>query len=152
MSALTPGTAAPDFSLPDQNEKVVQLSSLRGKKVLLSFHPLAWTDICAKQMKSLEEHRGELDRLNTVALGFSVDSVPCKGAWAKDLGIEHTQLLCDFWPHGGVAAAYGIFREKNGFSERANIIVDENGVITFVKIYPIKELPDIDEILSQLGK
>lgn len=152
MDTLKPGTAAPDFTLPDQKEKAVQLSALLGKKVLLSFHPLAWTSVCAEQMKSLESHRNELAKLNTIALGLSVDAVPCKTAWAKDLNIEHTQLLCDFWPHGEVAASYGIFRDKNGFSERANIIIDEKGNIEFVKVYPIKELPDIQEILSQLAR
>jgi peroxiredoxin len=128
----------------------LHLSSLKGKKVLLSFHPLAWTGVCAKQMKSLEANREALERYNTVALGLSVDAVPCKAAWAKELGIEHTQLLADFWPHGGVAAAYGVFRDKNGFSERANIIIDEKGTVIFAKVYPISELPDIEEILSVL--
>jgi len=150
MSMMEAGVKAPDFALKDQHEKEVRLSFLQGKKVLLSFHPLAWTSICAAQMKSLEANREIMEQYNTVALGLSVDAVPTKAAWAKELGIEDTHILADFWPHGGVAAAYGIFREKNGFSERANIIVDEKGNVAFIKIYPISELPDIQEILSQL--
>lgn len=144
------GLTAPDFTLKDQQENDVHLTSLKGKKVLLSFHPLAWTGGCAKQMKSLEANRGALEQYNTVALGLSVDTVPSKAAWAKELGIENTQLLADFWPHGGVAAAYGVFRDKNGFAERANIIIDEKGTVIFAKVYPISELPDIEEILSVL--
>jgi peroxiredoxin len=102
-------------------------------------------------MKALEANKDKFDSLNTVALGFSVDSVPCKKAWAKELGIKNTRLLCDFWPHGAVATAYGIFRERHGFSERANIILDENHRVTFVKVYPIKELPDIEEVLQALA-
>jgi peroxiredoxin len=102
-------------------------------------------------MKSLEENQKTFEKLNTVALGLSVDSVPCKNAWAKELGITKTQLLADFWPHGEVAKLYGIFREKNGFSERANIIIDENQKVMFVKVYPIRELPDIKEIIKVLG-
>jgi len=144
------GDVIQDFVLKDQKENDVTLAELKGKKVLLSFHPLAWTKVCADQMKSLEKNRDEFEKLNTVALGFSVDSVPCKAAWAKDLGIEHTSLLADFWPHGGMADSLGIFRSKNGFSERANVIIDEQGKVLFVKIYPIPELPDIEEILNFL--
>jgi peroxiredoxin len=145
------GDEAKPFKLKDQNDKECRLSDFQGKKVLLSFHPLAWTSVCADQMKSLEANKDTFASLNTVALGFSVDSVPCKNAWAKTLEIKSTRLLCDFWPHGEVAAAYGIFRERLGFSERANIILDENHRVLFVKVYPIKELPDIEEVLQTLA-
>ena len=144
------GEKAKDFALKDQNGKEYRLSQFSGKRVLLSFHPLAWTEVCAKQMKSLEENKEVFDSLNTVALGMSVDTIPSKLAWAENLGIKNTPLLSDFWPHGEVAKLYGIFRDKNGFSERANIIVDENGKIVFFKIYPIPELPDINEIIDFL--
>lgn len=68
-------------------------------------------------MKVLEENKEKFDRLNTVALGFSVDAVPCKNARAKTLGIQNTPLLCDLWPRGKVARAYGLFRAAIGFSE-----------------------------------
>jgi len=142
------GKQAKDFMLKDQNGKEFKLSSFKGKKVLLSFHPQAWTEVCAKQMKSLEDNKATLDSLNTVALGLSVDTVPSKKAWAESLGIKNTPLLSDFWPHGEVAKAYGIFREKNGFSERANIILDENQKIIFFKVYEIGKLPDINEIIN----
>jgi peroxiredoxin len=141
------GSIAPDFVLQDQNRTAVSLSDLRGKKVVLSFHPLAWTRVCTLQMQDLEKSKERLDEMGAVALGFSVDSVPCKKAWAKDIGVEATSLLADFWPHGGVAGAYGIFREADGFSERAVFILDGEGVIRFRKVYPIGELPDIEEIL-----
>ena len=145
------GEIAPDFTLKDQNENEVKLSELKGKRVLLSFHPLAWTPICAKQMQSLDENSNKFEELNTIALGLSVDSVPSKKAWSKELGLENTDILADFWPHGGVAKSLGIFRVENGFSERANIIIDEDQKVVFVKIYPIKELPDIAEIVQFLG-
>ncbi len=144
------GDKAKEFALDDQDEKEIHLSDFRGKKVLLSFHPLAWTKVCAEQMKSLEKNRTRFEKLNTVALGLSVDTVPSKKAWAKEIGIKNTRLLSDFWPHGEVAKLYGIFREKEGVSERANIIVDENGKIVFVKVYPISQLPDIEEIIRAL--
>lgn len=146
------GDPAPDFTLKDQNDREITLSALRGKKVVLSFHPLAWTRVCAIQMQDLEKHRAEMERLEAVALGLSVDSVPCKKAWAEAIGVQETSLLADFWPHGGVAQAYGIFREKNGFSERAVFIIDTEGVVRFKKIYPMREVPDIQEILAVLAE
>jgi peroxiredoxin len=149
--AVKVGDKAKDFTLKDQHNKELRLSKLKGKKVLLSFHPLAWTPVCARQMKSLEKNQPVFEKLNTVALGLSVDTVPSKHAWAKSLGIKNTRLLSDFWPHGVVAKSYGIFRTKDGISERANIIIDEKGKVTFVKVYPISQLPDIEEIIKILG-
>jgi len=146
------GDKAPDFSLKDQHNKELRLSEFKGKKVLLSFHPLAWTKVCARQMQSLEKNREVFDKLNTVALGLSVDTVPSKHAWAKELDIKETRLLSDFWPHGEIAKLYGIFRAENGISERANIIVDEEQKVIFVKVYDIPKLPDIDEIINFLKK
>jgi peroxiredoxin len=146
------GEKIPGFTLKDQNNNDFPSKELKGKRVLLSFHPLAWTPVCARQMKSLEDNIETFSRLNTVPLGLSVDQPFCKGAWAKDLGIENVKLLADFWPHGDLAKKLDIFREKNGISERANIIVDEQGKVIFAKIYEIKEVPDIDEILDFLRK
>ena len=146
------GDAARNFSLKDQNDKTFDLYEQAQKRVLLSFHPLAWTDFCAAQMKSLEENREMITSLNCEPVGISVDSRPCKQAWAKSLRIIKTPLLCDFWPHGIVAQKYGIFRDENGFSERANIIVDEKQKVVFVKVYPVHSVPDIAEIIAFLGK
>ena len=110
-----PGDPAKNFSLKDQNDTTFGLFEHSGRKVLLSFHPLAWTEFCAAQMKSLEDNRDILASLDTIAVGISVDSRPCKLEWAKTLGITHTPLLCEFWPHGKVAQQYGIFRDDNGF-------------------------------------
>ena len=82
--------------------------------------------------------------------GVNIDPVPSKRAWAEDLGIENIRLLSDFWPHGKVAELYGIFKEKEGFSERANIIINEDQEIEFIRIYELGELPDINEILTFL--
>jgi len=147
---LIKGEMAPDFTLKDHEGKDFKLSAMQGKRVLLSFHPLAWTDICARQMESLEENADTFTALNTVAAGINVDPLPSKKAWAESLGIKKIRLLSDFWPHGEVAALYGLFREKDGFSERSNIILDEEGKVIFSKVYPISELPDIREVIKVL--
>jgi peroxiredoxin len=144
------GDRIPDMTLKDQHNQELNLASLKGKRVLLSFHPLAWTGICTKQMKALEENKARFDELNTVALGMSVDTVPSKHAWAKDMGVRETRLLSDFWPHGEYAGKLGLFREKAGTSERANIIIDEDQTVVFAKVYEIPQLPDIEEIIGFL--
>ncbi len=150
--AVEIGMAAPDFTLKDQKEAEIALSALKGKKVVLSFHPLAWTEFCRLQMQDLEKQKAEFDRMNAVALGFSVDSVPSKKAWAESIGVKETSIVADFWPHGAVAQAYGLFRDRNGFSERAVVLVDDQGVIRWKKVYPIKSVPDIAEILAEVEK
>ncbi len=139
---------AKNFSLKDQDDKTFDLFEHTEKRVILSFHPLAWTPFCAGQMKSLEDNRDVFAEFNTIAVGISVDSQPCKKAWAEHLGITHTPLLCDFWPHGAVAHQYGLFREANGFSERANVFIDEKQKVCFVKVYPVHSVPDIKEIIA----
>jgi peroxiredoxin len=146
------GDKARDFSLKDHNGKDFRLSDHPGKRILLSFHPLAWTSVCADQMKSLEANKKTFDSLNTVAVGISVDSVPCKKAWAESLGIKETSLLSDFWPHGGVAILYGLFRDKQGFAERSNVLLDEEGKVTLVKVYEPGQLPGIEEIIEAMKR
>ena len=141
-----------DFTLMDQHGKEFKLSDFTGKIVLISFHPLAWTEVCAKQMKALEENKENFDSLNTVAVGISVDPIPSKKAWAESLEIENTRLLSDFWPHGAIAMLYDVFREEDGFSERANVVVDENEKVVFFKLYGMDQLPDLDEIKEFLAE
>ena len=149
--SLSIGAKVKDFTLKDQNGQDFTLSAFKGKKVLLSFHPLAWTSVCAKQMQALEKSVKVFEKMGAVAVGISVDSVPCKTAWAKSLKIKKTKLLADFWPHGKIATSVGLFR-KEGFSERANILVDEKGKVAWIKVYPIRELPDIREVLATIKK
>ncbi len=152
MKQITVGDDAYDFVLKDNRGDEVQLSDLKGSKVLLSWHPLAWTRVCAEQMKSLEDNYSLFKEYNTVPLGLSVDSYPCKNAWAKELGITNVQLLADFWPHGQVARQYGLFQDQEGFSERANVLINEDGKVIWVKVYPIRELPDIVEVINKIKK
>jgi peroxiredoxin len=141
---------APDFILFDQNQNEFKLSDYKNKKILLSFHPLAWTSVCTKQMQTLEKNWSDFIDLNTFVVGVSIDSIPSKKSWADVLKLKNIRLLSDFWPHGEVAKQYGIFREKEGISDRANIIINENREIEFVRVYEISELPDINELLTFL--
>lgn len=152
MKQIADGDKAPDFSLKDNFGNTVSLSNFKGKKVLLSWHPLAWTPVCTDQMRALEDNWNAFLKLNTVPLGLSVDSEPCKKAWAAALVLKNLSIPSDFWPHGKVAQDYGIFIEKEGISERANIIIDENGIVKWVKIYPMSQLPDLNEVIQILSR
>ncbi len=101
-------------------------------------------------MKALEANFQTLASLNTVPVGISVDAAPSKKLWADSMGLKNLRILADFWPHGLVAKLYGLFREKDGFAERAKVIVDENGKVTWVKVYEIGTLPDLDEVIDVL--
>lgn len=151
MKPISVGVEAPNFTLTDNKEQYVSLTDFRGKKVLLSWHPLAWTPVCTDQMRALENNFQTLQNLNAIPLGFSVDPVPSKKIWAYAIQLNKLQILADFWPHGKVASDYGIYREQDGYSERANIIVDEQGMVMWVKVYPSAQLPDINEVINVLS-
>jgi len=150
MGIIQPGNPLPTIHLKDQDKNEVDLTSLKETKLLLSFHPLAWTGVCQRQMEALEANVEALEKLNAQALGISVDPVPSKKAWADAIGISITRLLSDFWPHGAAATSLGLFREADGISERAAVIVDGEGIVRFVKVYPMSEVPDIGELLETL--
>lgn len=152
MEVIKVGVQAPEFKLEDNKGGEASLSDYRGKKVLLSWHPLAWTSVCTDQMRALEANYDRFEALNTVPLGMSVDPSASKKVWAAVLSIRKTSLLSDFWPHGKTASDYGIFIEEDGISQRANILVDEEGKVQWVKVYPISQLPDIEEVFAAIAK
>ena len=141
-STLQVGQAAPDFNLADQNGSKVTLSSFRGSKsVVLVFHPLAFTSVCAVQMPGYSKERQSFEGLEAQVLGISVDSVPTHKAWADHLGGIDYPLLADFWPHGAVAKQYGILRSE-GYSERATFVIDKKGIIRHIEVHEIGKVPD----------
>lgn len=152
MARIKAGERFGDFVLENQEEIKVDTGRFPGKKILMSFHPLAWTSVCAKQMKALDGNYGVFTKLGAVPLGISVDTAPSKKAWAKSLAIKKLDLLSDFWPHGALAERLGLFIHKFGISQRANIILDGARKAVFVRVYPIHDLPDIKEVIDFLKK
>ena len=144
---LSVGEKAPPFTLVNQQEKEVTPLAMEGAKILLSFHPLAWTSICEIQMRTLEVKKSVFDELGVVAYGISVDSVPAKKAWAEAIGVTETNLLADFWPHGEVAEKYGLFNREKGISARANILIGPDKAIQWIREYEILQVPDIEEVI-----
>jgi peroxiredoxin len=150
---LKVGDEAPDFELRTHKGGTVKLSDFRGKKnVVLAFHPLAFTPVCANQMRGYESDLSQFEKAGAAVLGISIDAQPAKAAWAKTLDSISYDLLSDFHPHGEVAQKYGVFRPKEGFSERAIFIVDKAGKVAWSKVYDIPELPKNEEVLAALGR
>src|SRR5829696_329760 len=115
--ALKPADQAPDFELRSHRGGTVRLSELRGRKnVVLAFHPLAFTPVCASQMTAYEGESARFDSADAAVFGISIDPQPSKTAWARELGIAAMDLLSDNHPYGEVARKYGVFREKEGFA------------------------------------
>jgi len=140
------GDVAPDFELESHKGCSVRLSDFRRRQnVIMVFHPLAWTPVCASQLQTYEHDLEWFHSHDTQILGLSVDAVPSKIAWAKSLNGITYDLLSDFHPHGAVAEAYGVLRE-GGISDRAVFVIDKSGVVVFCKVYDIPILPDNSEV------
>ena len=149
---LKVGDEAPDFELRSHRGGTVKLSDFRGKKnVVVAFHPLAFTPVCATQMTNYQAALPAYDAADTVVLGLSIDAQPAKSAWARTLGTISFDLLSDFHPHGEVAQRYGVYREKDGISERAVFLVDKHGRIAWAKVYDIPEQPAPAELMTAIG-
>lgn len=145
------GDEAPDFELRTHRGGTVRLSDFRGRRnVLLAFHPLAFTPVCATQMTGYEADLPRFDAAGTTVLGISTDAQPAKTAWAQALGSISFDLLSDFHPHGEVAKQYGVFREEDGISERALFLIDRQGKIAWARTYQIPEQPDNADVFAAL--
>ena len=150
--ALKVGDQAPDFELRSHRGGTVKLSDFRGKRqVVVAFHPLAFTPVCAAQMQEYERERATLDGQQAHVLGISIDAGPAKKAWADMLGGISFDLLSDFHPHGRVASLYGVMRD-DGVSQRALFVVDKTGRLAWAKLYDIAEMPIFRDLLDQLGR
>ena len=138
------------FTIPDQDGNDISISDYDDKYKLLSFHPLAWTGVCKKQMNIIEERYEEFEKLNTVPFGISIDPVPTKKAWAEELGLEKLKILSDFNPLGFVAKIFDVFVEEENFSGRANVLLNPEGEVVWAKEYDIHEVPDFDEVIAAI--
>ncbi|GAA0532966.1 peroxiredoxin [Saccharopolyspora subtropica] len=128
------GAQAPDFTLPDYNKEKVSLADFRGKKnVLLVFYPFAFSGICQGELCQVRDDLGEFQNDRVQVLGVSVDSPFALKAWAEKEGYTFP-LLSDFWPHGEVAKAYGVFNEAAGMANRGTFLIDTEGKVRFAEV------------------
>jgi peroxiredoxin len=150
MTALRPGTLAPDFKLPSTPDQCVALSELRGKPVVLVFYPADWSPVCSDQLGLYNELLPEFSEYDAQIIGISVDGIWSHVAFSKDRKM-HTPLLSDFEPKGAVARSYGVYNEKNGEAERALFVIDPEGVIRWSYVSPVGINPGADGILKALA-
>lgn len=149
MSALPVGTTAPEFSLPTTPDQQVALLDFRGRPTILCFYPADWSPVCGDQLALYNELLDEFAKHDAELLGISVDGSWCHLAFAKDRKY-HMPLLSDFEPKGAVARQYGVYREKEGVSERALFVIDQKGIIQWSHVSPIGVNPGADGILRAL--
>jgi peroxiredoxin len=148
-SALSAGTAAPDFTLPSTPDQKLSLNDFRGSPVILAFYPADWSPVCGDQMSLYNEILPEFRRLGAYLLGISVDGAWCHSAYREHRNL-HFSLLADFEPKGEVARKYGVYRKGEGISERALFVIDGDGVIAWSYVSPIGINPGADGILNAL--
>lgn len=143
------GETAPDFILVDQDRNEVSFSSCRGRKVVLAFYPLDFSPTCTNEHETFVRDLQIFRDHGAAVLGISVDSSWTHKAFAEKLGIQYP-LLADFHPKGAVAKKFGLYNDSLGFSERATVIVDEQGVIRQIIKYDLGTQRDNQEILTAL--
>ncbi len=129
--AIETGSEAPDFDLEVDRTTRVRLTDFRGRcNVLLVFHPFAWTPVCEEEALDLQENLPSFASADTEVVLVSCDSAPSRRAWKEKLGLTYT-LGSDFWPHGAVARAYGVFDESVGAPVRGTFLIDKDGVVVW---------------------
>ena len=143
------GTPAPDFELATTDGKRIALRDLRGSPVILAFYPADWSPVCGDQMALYNEVLPEFERYGAKILGISVDGVWCHRAFSADRKLRFP-LLADFEPKGQVAKKFGVYRESDGTTERALVVIDADGIIRWHYVSPIEVNPGADGILEAL--
>jgi peroxiredoxin len=127
--AVRTGDAAPEFDLEVSSQDRVSLSELRTRaNVLLVFHPFAFTPVCEDEARDLQENLQSFRDAGTEIVLVSCDPSPARQAWKAELGAEYT-FASDFWPHGAVSKAYGVFNESNGAPHRGTFLIDRGGTV-----------------------
>lgn len=127
--ALQIGSPAPDFELKDQHGVPTSLTSFKGKKsVVVLFYPFAFSGICTGELCGLRDDLSAFQNEDVQLLAISCDAMYAQKAFAEKEGYEFP-VLADFWPHGAVAKAYGIFNEDRGCAIRGTFIIDKQGVL-----------------------
>jgi peroxiredoxin len=148
-TALPPGTPAPEFTLRTTPDQSVTLSELRGRPVVLVFYPADWSPVCTDELAVFNQLLPEFERFNAEIFGISVDGIWCHNAFAdaRNLGFS---LLSDFEPKGEVSKTYGVYRHKEGTSQRANFVVDPEGIIVWNEVSPVGINPGAGGVLQAL--
>lgn len=127
--AVAPGQPAPEFTLKDQAGNDVSLSDYKGKQpVVLVFYPFTFTGVCQGELCEIRDDPSTFDSAGAAVLAISCDTRHAQAQWAEQQGFTFP-VLSDFWPHGEVAKAYGVFNEQLGCANRASFVIDKDGIV-----------------------
>lgn len=148
---LAIGEPAPEFSLPDQHGAEVSLSDYAGKSpVVVVFFPFAFTPTCTGELCTIEERRDDLQAHGAQMLGISCDPPAALRAFSDASSIGYP-LLSDFWPHGAVSRAYGVFFEQRGFATRGTFVIDRDGILRWSVVNSPGEARNADDYARVLA-
>src|SRR3954449_227326 len=149
--ALTVGDTAPDFELTDQHGQTVTLAGFRGQKnVLVLFYPWAFSNVCGGELDDLQAHLTEVENDGNAVVPLSIDSKFALRAYADSKGYTFP-LLADSWPHGKVAADYGVFHDGVGAAARGTFLVDTEGIIRWLVVNEISAARSLDDYRAALA-
>jgi peroxiredoxin len=151
--AVRTGDRAPEFDLEVTYGERVRLSDFRGRSnVLLVFHPFAFTAVCEDEARDLQANLESFRNAETEIVFVSCDPSAARQAWRRELGAEYT-FASDFWSHGGVSKAYGVFNESNGAPHRGTFLIDKEGTViwSLVKERDERRLEMVPDSLETLG-
>jgi peroxiredoxin len=147
---IAAGEKAPDFSLANHKGEQVSLSDFRGRQVMLAFYPSDFSPVCSDQLSIYQEVKPDLDEAGLEVVGISIDHSWAHRAFRKELNLEFT-LLADFHPKGEVAEAYGAYLPDYGTSNRSLVLIDPEGVVSWVYEAPTPlEIPGANLLFDAL--
>lgn len=153
MTNLEPGSAAPDFTLLDQDEHPVSLSDFRGRRVILYFYPAAQTPGCTTQACDFRDSLASLQGAGYTVLGISRDTPEKLRAFRDSDGLTFP-LLSDL--DHAVHEAYGAWGEKQNYGKtitgvlRSTFVVDEDGKVVEA-LYNVKATGHVARLRKTLG-
>ncbi|MGA4544765.1 peroxiredoxin [Uniformispora flossi] len=149
--AVEIGSKAPDFELKNQHGEVVKLSDFQGSKnVVLLFYPFSFTGVCTGELCALRDELPTFVNDDAQLLAVSCDSMFTQKVFAEREGLEYP-VLSDFWPHGEVAKAYGVFNEEKGCAVRGTFIIDKEGTVRWTVVNALPDARDLNEYVKALG-
>ncbi len=148
---LEVGDKAPDFTLESHNEGELNLAWYQGRKnVVVAFYPGDFTLVCSNQIPGYNKLLEKFDEFNCQLFAVSVDSIACHVAWAKYMGGINYPLMSDYYPHGEVAAKFGVLNER-GYADRSVFLIDKNGIIRFTDFLEYNLMPDNEKLFTELA-